>query len=441
MTDLDILLSGGERDRGCYQIPSIAGPVGVVVPGGFGSVGLVVPVPVPGSASVNAPASSNQPVAGFLGPAAGPASAHPSIINVAPVAVVAAPVLPPVRRAHPLALAPIIVPVVVQPALPRPVAPVIAPVVSPPVFVPGPGTAQSGMGKLLPSQPGSYIDLTGVSPGAIASGKIPPVAELPVATVVPVVSEMATQPVLSRLVQALGLEQAGAAGLNLLRGNSLTAPEFGALAGTVIGAFVGQPSYGAKVGLTVGEGIQTLNSLSEQYYGRSLDDLLTGAAKSVYARISGQLGMAPVPSLAPLQSQPTTVPGGGLPVEGPQTGIPVTPSVPIFTVGQRGLIPSEPGYPPSEVPQTVPVTNQAGCSPEVLALVEEISRCPPEALQRLFDHFEITQRPGQKPQISVKEQVCLCCESVGDYQSYIETGGRMGNCVQVKPGDGALVNG
>lgn len=328
--------------------------------------------------------------------------------------------------------------------------PVAQPVVQPVAVV---GSQSPPSAKLITQPTAPALDLTGFSNEAVAAGALPPPEQIPLAQaesqLLPTVSAISQNPFLQKVVSGLELSQIGQAGVALLRGEQLTPEQFGTLAGAAVGAIVGQPGYGAAVGLTVGELVRQLDNLSVQYYGQHLDNLISNTGKAALNLITRQPAQSTQTPLQPLTSQPSQSQQPAplpLPV---QPGFQPAP-VPVTPVGQSGtvnpqqppLIPitPQPSNLPIQQPQHLPVQPaQEGCPPEILALVQRMSECPPEVLQQLFNKFEITAQPGMKPQIVAKEEICLCCESQGDYQSWISSGGRIGNCVQVKPGSATIL--
>ena len=258
---------------------------------------------------------------------------------------------------------------------------------------------------------------------------------------------------LASAISALGLVEAARALESLLRGESLTGSEFGALAGAIIGAFGENPAAGAKIGATVGTVVDALNALSVAQTGRTIDQWMTAGTKDLWQNLTGQgappppsppiyaqPGQAPTvppPPPPPIYAQPGGGPGGG-PIEIPRqppfyppAKPPLLPSQP--GGGPGGNLPWQPGQPGGgqiPCPTCAPV-QEGDCPPEVQQLVEQIANCPPQLLQRIFNRLQIRQPTGKPPTIEVIEPVCLCCDSSNDLDAYMRTGGVQGSCVQV----------
>ena len=255
--------------------------------------------------------------------------------------------------------------------------------------------------------------------GAAAAASIPTVAA---ATMVPA---SALPGWLSTAVKYLGLEQAGLAAVRLLRGENLSLPEFGALAGTIVGAYAGDPQFGAEVGLGAGEAVQQLDSIARDYIGHGLDELLGQGARATLARLRASVVSQPQP-----QPQPETRQIASQPQPQPQP--------------ETRQIVSQPEPQPLAKPcPNCPPPGPQDCPPEVQLLLSQIENCPPEILRQIGDkilnNYSVVQRPGHQPEIVPKTPVCLCCESAADFNAYVESNGVQGKCQQVIGADASIV--
>ena len=230
---------------------------------------------------------------------------------------------------------------------------------------------------------------------------------------------------LQTAVRYLGLEQAGVAAVRLLRGENLTLPEFGALAGIIVGAYAGDPRFGAEVGLGAGEAVAQLDAIARDYIGHSLDELLGQAARSTLARLRAAITPQPAPAPAPEARQ-----------------IEVQPQRAPAPLPNRLPVQPEP-QPLARPCPTCPPPGPQDCPPEVQLLLSQIENCPPEILRQIGDkilnNYSVVQRPGRPPEIVPKVPVCLCCDSAADFNAYVESNGAQGACQQVVGADASIV--
>lgn len=93
--------------------------------------------------------------------------------------------------------------------------------------------------------------------------------------------------------------------------------------------------------------------------------------------------------------------------------------------GQPGGVP-----PPAPGPKPLPFEHQpGGCySPQQM---EELVSCP-NFQKALTEHFHIEHQPGQRPMLTPKQSVCICCDSAQDMRDYVDSGGVRGACMQVE---------
>lgn len=304
---------------------------------------------------------------------------------------------------------------------------------------------------------------TTARPVPVAPSPPPPIAGPMQALPAGTGGAIAQRGLLANAINKLGLLEAVEAAGKLLTGQQLSGPEFGALAGAILGAFEGDPAAGAKVGATVGTEMAALNSLSIAWTGQGIDHWLTSGAKALWGSLAGQGGaspqLPPPPVRTPLRQlpEPETPPPGyhqcrtdlecetygkwapdGNQIQ-QQYDKPLTLPVPqpTPTPFKPPLLPSQyrpPTLPPPEPCPTCTQGLQHGddCPPEVQQLVQQIANCPPQLLQKVFDRLQIRQPSNGKPaQIIVAEPVCLCCDSENDLDAYMRTGGVQGNCTQV----------
>jgi hypothetical protein len=264
---------------------------------------------------------------------------------------------------------------------------------------------------------------------------------------------------LQTAVRYLGLEQAGVAAVRLLRGENLTLPEFGALAGIIVGAYAGDPRFGAEVGLGAGEAVAQLDAIARDYIGHSLDELLGQAARSTLARLRAAITPQPAPAPAPearqieVQPQPAPAPAPEarqIEVQPQPAPAPAPEARQIEVQPQPAPAPLPNRLPVQPEPQplarpcpTCPPPGPQDCPPEVQLLLSQIENCPPEILRQIGDkilnNYSVVQRPGRPPEIVPKVPVCLCCDSAADFNAYVESNGAQGACQQVVGADASIV--
>ena len=241
---------------------------------------------------------------------------------------------------------------------------------------------------------------------------------------------------LTRAAQIFGVEQAGTAVYRLVRGEPLDAAQFGSLAGVIVGGLAGDPAAGAQVGLEVGTVVQTLQDLSQRYFGRTLDSLVGQAGRGALATLRSLTTAQPQPSPAPApaareivsqpQPSPTPTPSSREIVSQPeaqQTLAEQQRAIEQQLLGQqRGVIPPPPA---GQMLNHQP----GGCySP---AQIAELLDCP-NFQKQLQEKFTVTPaKNGQPGQIVAKQPLCVCCDSAADLILYTQTNGLSGACIQM----------
>lgn len=329
-----------------------------------------------------------------------------------------------------------------------------------PSTAPPPPVSPSGGGGLA-----SQLVGMGAAAAQGMRGRLAPVAALPAWT------GRAAQ----KVATVAGLEQAATAVLNLLKGKDIDAEQFGSLAGLIVGAFAGDPAFGAKVGLEVSAAVNELDHFTKDYFGVSLDQILDHFGQQIYSKVKDAIGnlihqffgQAPVAPAAPLYFQPQThfprtnagqggcgagyhlAPDGEdcvsdtIQEQGCDGGCPEQPPPPLGT--QPAYHPIQPPPPLGTQPAYQPIPSQqpqpADCTqPDspLGRLARQLWNCP-TFQNELRNKLQVKQRPGQKPTIDIKQPICLCCESTDDLTEYVNSGGAMGNCTQVQGGQAELV--
>ena len=262
-------------------------------------------------------------------------------------------------------------------------------------------------------------------------------------------SVMQRFPWLERAVRNLAIERAGEAGLKLLRGQALSNIEFGALAGTLIGSFAGEPLLGAQIGIESGAAVDALQEIASRYFHQPLQRMIPQAAEP--ALLALQQGQPPSPAAPPpLSSQPTGrsepnplahqpgEPGGGgfQPQQFRPENPPPPPEIPLME-NQNQPQPCPTGNCPGQTGQ------QGDCStPDspIGALARQLVNCP-TFQGEMRKKFRVTQKPGEPPTLTVPQPLCLCCDSAEDLQLYVSSGGIRGACIQVAEPQGTLIPG
>lgn len=299
-----------------------------------------------------------------------------------------------------------------------------------------------GMGAIAPAElagaPSPYQEAPAPESPPFPAGQTAPVAAV-VRAAAPVAELTPTVPagqlgLVSRAAQFFGVEQAGTAVYRLLHGEPLDAEQFGSLAGVIIGGLAGDPLAGAQVGLEAGAAVQYLDRIATQYFGRSIDSMLGQAGQAALQALRARLAPQPAPI-------PTPAPQ---PAPGPQEI--VTQPQPVGTLAQQErqiverMLARQPGGQPEPQPLTRQIETQPQPTPQPLLThqpggcyseeqMRELVDCP-NFQRALLDRLEIVQLPGQRPEISVKEPVCICCDSVQDLRDYVATNGARGKCTQ-----------
>ena len=236
---------------------------------------------------------------------------------------------------------------------------------------------------------------------------------------------------LTRAAQIFGVEQAGTAVYRLVRGEPLDAAQFGSLAGVIIGGLAGDPAAGAQVGLEVGTVAQTLQDLSQRYFGRTLDSLIGQAGRGALATLRSLTTAQPQPIPAPApaareivsQPRPGPTPAAREIVAQPQQTLAEQQrAIEQQLLGQqRGVIPPPAGQMLNHQP--------GGCySP---AQISELLDCP-NFQKQLQEKFTVTPpKNGQPGQIVAKQPLCVCCDSAADLILYTQSNGLSGACIQM----------
>lgn len=249
----------------------------------------------------------------------------------------------------------------------------------------------------------------------------------------------------TRAASGLGIEQAGLAVAHLAAGRDLTLPEFGALSGALLGAYAGDPAYGAEVGLSVGEAAYQLDNLARTHLGASLEQILHGAGRAAYNALF-RAQPSPVPQPNQIVTQPHEPPPAARQiVSQPQQPVPQPNQIvsqphegrtvaqqtqQILTEMNKGPQPET--IMPTPPPNTgKPLLNHqpGGCYSE--QQISELLDCP-NFQKQLQEKF--TVRPpsnGHPGQIIAKVPVCVCCDSAADLILYAQTNGMSGSCIQI----------
>lgn len=285
-----------------------------------------------------------------------------------------------------------------------------------------------------------------------------PRTRAPVAAAQPVPPPAAPS-ILSRLRQGGGLVAAGEALDRLLRGQSVSATEFGALAGAVLGSFLGPEGtpigalQGAAIGDVVGQVVTELERLAVQHFGKPLDQLLSEQGRRALTALEHALaGQPPVhisfPPVGPLPQPLEVAPRQPVPQplevapRRPVQPLEVLPRQPVQLLPQRPPVqPVQPFQPAPRPLETLPAEQPGDCTTAdspVGQLARLLVNCP-TFQDELRNKFKVSQRPGRPPEIVIAEPVCLCCDSEQDLQSFMESGGRLGGCTQVKGAPAGIV--